>query len=336
MQMAIQKQRTVYFWLLVLVLILVACAPQGDSADQLQNTEVEPQPSETPTVLPRTAILLISPDSDPQLVAETEQIVRTYTVEQGLEFETRETLNGGDIQEGVELVVILGPYEGIADLAVSASQVRIIGITVGEHIDAANLQLISLEVRLAEQAAFVAGYTAALSTEDWRVGVLHTQETTHLAEAFIAGMEFFCGSCLPVRPPYIDYPLSAGVDSVQNWQSGADQLLGQAVKTVYLTPELELPEVQQYFFNRSVLLVGRTLSSPDFASGWLASIGGDSISVLRLQLPLALEGIPMSVGPSSLTLNDANGLYLSEARVQHIYEIIADLLNGYIALPSAE
>lgn len=322
--------------LLAIVFLIVACAPVGGSAVPTDSRPTMPQPSETPTELPRIAVLLVSPNSDPQLVAETEQIVRTYSLEQGLIFETRETLNGEDIGEAVELIVILGPYEGIADLAASAPQLRIIGISVGEYVEVANLQLISLEGRRAEQAAFVSGYSAALSTDDWRVGVLHTQETAHLAEAFIAGMEFFCGSCAPVRPPYNDYPLSAGVDSVQNWQSGADLLLGQSVKTVYLTPDLELQEVQQYFFNRNILLVGRTLSSPGLASGWLASIVGDSISDLNLLLPPALEGLPMSVGPSSLTLNDANGLYLSEARLQHIYAMIADLLNGYIALPSSE
>ena len=230
----------------------------------------------------------------------------------------------------------MGPYTGITELAAAASQARVIAINIAEQTEAANLQLISLAGQADQQAAFIAGYTAALSTEDWRIGLLHTQEETLLAQAFIAGMEFFCGSCAPVRPPYNEYPQFFQVGTPQNWQPGADFLLGQSVETVYLTPELELPQVQGYFFSKNVLLIGRALSSPDLASRWLATVGSDPLSGLRHQLPLALAGLPLSEGPLTLTLSEANVLYLSEARLRHIEAVIADLLDGYISLPSSE
>jgi len=322
-----------FLWLLPFAILLAACSSGASSQAPAESTPTIPQPTQTPTPLPRLALLIASPDIDPQLLAETEQIVRAYAGEQALSFEAPASLSSGNLPEGLELVVTLGANETLSALANAAPQARFVAINAGEQIDAPNLQMISLAGQAAEQAAFIAGYTAALSTDNWRIGLLHTPATVHLAEAFIAGMQFFCGSCIPVSPPYNDYPQTAQVDGPQNWQSGANILIGQSAATVYLTPELEIPEIQQYFFHQNVLLIGTSLSSPDLAAGWLASVASDPLAGLRHQLPLALAGLPLSDTPSSLTLSEVNNLILSEPRLLHINEQITDLLDGYITLP---
>jgi hypothetical protein len=322
-----------FLWLLPIAILLAACSSGAGSDLPAVPTLNIPQPTATPTPLPRVAILFAFPDTDPQLLAETEQIVGGYASEQGLHLERPESLSSENLPESLEIIITLGSNEILSALAAAAPQARIIAINAAEQIEAPNLQQISLGGQAAEQAAFIAGYTAALSTDNWRIGLLHTPATAHLADAFITGMQFFCGSCIPVSPPYNDYPQSIQVENAQNWQPGADFLLGQSAATVYLAPELELPDIQQYFFNRNILLIGGTLSSPDISSGWLASIGSDPLDGLRHQLPLALAGLPLSQAPTSLTLTEVNGLYLSEARLRHINGVITDLLEGYIILP---
>ena len=336
MKSTIQKQRAPHLWLLAFVLVLVACAPPGGSVDQLQNTQVGPQPSATPTQIPGIVFLFASTASDPQLLAEAELLIQSHAAQQNLIYEKRETLSAAELPAELDLLVIIGPHEGLAELAAAAPQVRIIGIELTEQLDVANVQLISLGAQRAQQAAFISGYTAALSTEDWRVGALHAPQSLNLAQAFLSGVEFFCGSCAPVRPPYNEYPQAAQVESAQNWQAGADLLIGLSVESVYLTPELELPEVQQYLVDRGILLIGSHLTSPEFSSAWLATVSTDSLAALRQQLPQALAELPLSSDLSALELTEVNEAYLSEARLRHIDQVISDLLNGFIALPSAE
>lgn len=322
--------------LFIFALVLAACSQSSNSTEPTDLPTEIPQATQPPTPLPGTALFYVSPDSDPQLAAEARQIFQNYASEQQLNFEEAASLSVENMTPQTELLLLIGPYQGLAELAAAAPQARIIAIGSGQQVEASNLQSLTLSTLADEQTAFIAGYIAALSTEDWRIGLIYTPEDILLAEAFIAGMKFFCGSCKPVAPPYTDYPQIEQITDAQNWQPAADMLFSQFAKTVYLTPQLESPAIQEYFFNRDILLVGSRLSDPRFGEGWLASVSADSLSTLRQQLPLALAGLPLETEASPLTLSEINPSYLSEARLRDVQQVIDDLLVGFIALPSSD
>jgi hypothetical protein len=322
--------------LFIFALALTACSQVGGTTESTAAPSAIPLATQTSTPWPGTALFYASPESDPQLAAEARQILQSYASGQQLIFEELATLPVENITPQTELILLIGPHEGLAELAAAAPQARIIAIGAGQQVEAANLQLLTLSTKADEQAAFITGYIAALSTEDWRIGLIYTVESAHLAEAFIAGMKFFCGSCKPVAPPYVVYPQIEHIADVQNWQPAADLLFSQFVRTVYLTPELETPAIHEYFFNRDLLLVGSRLSDPRISEGWLASVAADSLSTLRQQLPQALAGLPLDGNASPLTLTEINPSYLSDARLRNVQQVIDDLLAGFIALPSTD
>jgi hypothetical protein len=326
------NSRKLFGWWAVLVgtLLLAGCSLGAAEATPTATNAPPVVATETPTETPGRVVLLSSAESDAALAAEADSIIQAYASQNGLLYERREGLDPAQDGANLELIVVLAPDPGVAALAEGLPETRV--ITIGIEAQGANVQALQFAGQADAQAAFVAGYAAALATDEWRVGVLYGAESAELAEAFLAGVEFFCGSCAPVAPPYTEYP-QAVQSSPESWQAGADALLVEAVRTIYLTPEMAIPEVQQYIANLGALLIGTGTPAPEVGGQWLATVGADPMAALREQLPQALAGAQPSGGGGGIGLSNVSEAYLSSARQADIQVVIDDLLAGYIALP---
>ena len=310
--------------------LLVGCSFLGGQATPTPT--LAPIPTASPSPAAPLILLLAPPESDAGMAATSAEIAGAYAASNSMQFEQRSLLNPSELPAGLTKLLILAPDPGAAALANAAPQVAVLAIGFVVENPPSNLQVLSQGETDSGAAAFVAGYAAALSAEDWRAGMLYTPASAAIADDFIAGAEYFCGACTPVAPPYVDYPQAVEASDVQNWQAAADQLLAQSVRMVYLAPELENSGAAQYLASYGALIIGSGMPPAEIAANWLASISADPVAALRQQLPLALEGQPLGV-VSSLAITNANPDLLSLAKQSYIQLVINDLLSGYIALP---
>lgn len=313
---------------ILIAALLTACGVQATATLELPTIE----PSATPAA--PLLLLVAPPQADPPLVAAVAQIAGDYAGQHQLRFEQRQLLDPAQLPAGLTKLLLIAPDPGAAALAAAAPQIPIITIGFSPESQLPNVTSLVLATQ-ARETAFMAGYVAALTAYDWRAGVLYTPSSASLADDFMAGAEYFCGACTSVTPPEADFPLAAQAADPTTWQAAADLLLASQTRVVYLSPELEASEAGQYLANFGVLLIGGSAPPADLAASWLVSVSADPIAILQAQLPLALDGAPLT-GTSSLALSNANPLLLSEARLAYIQAVIDDLAAGFISLPSEQ
>lgn len=295
----------------------------------------------TPTSLPESSLtpsvpliaLLAPPDSDPSLVAVASEVATAYASANNMQFEQRALLNPADLPPSLSKLIVLPPDPGASALAAAAPNAQVIAVGIASEGSPANLTTLALGGNDDAQIAFVAGYIAALSAEDWRAGIMYTGTSASNVNDFVAGVEYFCGSCAPFSPPLSEYPVAAQAADPQNWQSAADQLLAQFVNVVYLTPELEASGAAQYLVNSRVLIIGNGTPPEELSNSWIVSVSANPAEALRQLLPLALNGQPAE-SVNSLSLAHANANLFSESRQADVQKVIEDLLSGYIQLPA--
>ena len=277
-------------------------------------------------------ILLAPPESDPAFASAVSEVASKYAGEHGMQFEQISILKPAELPPSLEKLIVLAPDPGVAALVAAAPEAQVITVGFSSETSSANLTSLALPGNNESQVAFIAGYIAAMSAEDWRAGILYTAASAFIVNDFEAGAEYFCGSCAPVSPPFIEYPANAQTD-VQNWQTAADLLRSQSIKVVYLTPELENSGVGQYLSGFGVLLIGSGAPSADLASSWLVSIASNQTEMIQQLLPLALDG--QTLQPvNSLSFANANPDLFSQSRQTNVQLVIEDLMTGYIQLPA--
>jgi len=277
-------------------------------------------------------ILLAPPKSDPALTSSASEIASKYAGEHGMQFEQRSVLNPADLPPSLAKLIVLAPDPGVAALAAASPQAQVIAIGFSITANPANVVTLPLGETNESQIAFIAGYIAAITADDWRAGMLYTLSSAPIVNDFVAGAEYFCGSCAPLAPPLIEYPATAQTDT-QNWQTAADMLLSQSIKVVYLPPDLESSGVAQYLSGFGVLLIGSGSPPAVLSNSWVVSITSDAAAALRQLLPLALNDQPLQ-GVSSFSLMNVNSNLFSESRQAFVHQVIDDLSAGFIQLPT--
>ncbi|MEW6716649.1 MAG: hypothetical protein AB1345_03970 [Chloroflexota bacterium] len=251
---------------------------------------------------------------------------------EGLRFQTKNNLEVSEPESQVRLVLVLPPDPGVAELASTISQTIFLAIGIPDVITTRNLSVIGAEGAHADWQGFLAGFLAALVTQDWRVGVMGTTDDQTFRQAFINGVRYFCGKCRPVHPPYHEYPrfveLPPGSTS-ENWGTALDLLLQKSVQTVYLTPGVSLEELSPYLVSREINFISNTVPPENLHTQWIASVFPDpfqNIPELVLELlhgkesfdlpmQLALETNPNQVSPGRQRLAEA---VLTELQAGHI------------------
>ncbi len=227
---------------------------------------------------------------------------------------------------GPDLEALIGSSPGTQFLAIGFA-----GLTPAD-----NLTRIGPDGFRPDRQAFIAGYLAAVITEDWRVGVLSPGDTTAgraAREGFRNGVRFFCGLCLPEVPPYSGYPLfvdlQPGADQ-PTWQAAADLLLAGGVKTVYLEPAIDQLPLREYLAENAVILIGGGIDSSQPVNQWAATVRADVQRALEEAWSGVLaENIEDSI-ELSFVLEDVDESLISPGRQRLVESLIPDLVTGLI------
>ena len=298
------------------------------------------QETETPTVTPQSfpqVFLWVPTGADAKLSDEIQLSLISLASQEGLSFEKRENLTVANLTTDVKVVVAMAPAPELQTLVAAAPQTQFIAVNVPDLEPAGNLHLIVSSPEIVQQQAFLAGYLAALVTDDYRVGVIvqSGSETGQLvADAFFTGARYFCGLCNSRYAPIMYYPILVEVEDSSEqptWQQAADALMVNDVKMVYIQGELVSVE-----FLNNLMEAGFKIISPESPGdslqkeNWVGTLRLDVVSVLETMWMGLLNGDNNISQASAITLVDTEASWISEGRMALFEMTMQNLLAGYI------
>jgi hypothetical protein len=334
------NRRTLFLTLtLVISLFAAACSAaspplQTPSAALTTAPTATFTPQPTPTTPPPVAVLLAPAGSDPELVASLQTRLAELAAQDGLQFETRPALSAADIGSNLRIVVALAPDPGVAQLATGAPGTQFLALGIPDLQPAANLSIVGSPDGQPDQLGFIAGYLAAVVTEDWRTGVIGTDDAAGqlASQGFRNGVVFFCGLCRPAFPPFYEYPILASPPG----QAAADSLISQGVQTVYLAPQAADPALLEYLAQTNLSLIGSAPPPENLKSRWIATIQTDLLAGVERLWPDLVSGIGGASLPTPIVITDRNEALFSVGRQRLVDETLAAMQAGTIGTGVAQ
>ena len=322
----------------ILAVALSACGGGGTAGT------ATPIPTDTPLTLPTLtptaavplAILVLPADLDPDTSNLYQKTVYDLAQASGFRFQVRNTLSEVDLEPGLQVVIALPPDPGIAALAASAPQVQFLAINIPEVTAGGNISVLGNNSQT-DVSAFLAGYTAAMITEDYRIGMLMPKDNPdalRALNAFASGMKFYCGTCRPlyfyswVYPQYVE--ISAEEDPA-NYKAYADILIIKyKVGTIYLHPDIATTDVETYIGTTGTYMIG-TKTPEQLPAGWVMTIQPDIIQAIQDAWPGLVSGQGGIIIQSPLGLSDIDPSLLTPGKQRLVQQKLDELQAGLIS-----
>ena len=332
------RSRLVLFGV-VIAMVLSACGATGEPS--LTST---PLPTDTPIPLSTLTatpvvplVILVLPAT---LDAETSNLYQktVYDLAQaaGMRFQVRNSLTPADLEPGLQIVIALPPDPGISALAAAAPNVQFLAINMSGITAGGNVSVLGGNSQ-SDMAAFLAGYTAALITDDYRIGMMMPRDNADAIRAFNAyasGMTFYCGTCRPFYylnwtfPQYIDIPAT---EDKNNYDAYSDILISQyKVRTIYLHPDIATADLENYIGTTGVLMIG-TVTPEQRPAGWVMTIQPDVIKAIQVAWPQLISGQGGIAVQSPLGLSDIDPTLLSPGKQRLVEQMLQDLQAGFVS-----
>lgn len=333
----------VRFWnygrsLAILLLVgmgLSACDLQASTAPETQIPETPtaftpaPVDTETPTPLPGV-VLLHTPEGAPGWVEDEFLPTLTELVsDAGLALET-EPLDPSDAR-AVQLEIVLAEPSGSVGGFEPAGQqgLLLVGGGEGRHTEASAIGGGGWRY---DRQGFIAGYVAAMITEDWRVAVVADSRLPG-GEAAMTGFEngvyFFCGLCRQIYPPFIEAPIQVDLADHGSLDAALAPLAAARIETTYIAPGAASDDLLRRLQAVQIQVIGvqRPVELPELA--WVASIRPAPGQALREAWTSLLAGERVVV-PMPLQIVEVDEARLSPGRLRMAQETLQTLLAGLI------
>jgi hypothetical protein len=324
----------------VLALMLSACGaanePTATGAPLPTNTLAPLPPEQTATPVTPLAILVIPATLDLETSNLYQKTVYDLSQASGLRFQVRNTLTPAELEPGLQIVIALAPDPGIATLAAAAPNVQFLAINIPDVAPSGNISVLGGNSQ-SNIAAFLAGYTASLITDDYRIGMMMPRDNADAIGAFNAyvnGMRFYCGTCRPVYfysfafPQYVDIPAE---EDPNNYDAYSDILMMQyRVRTIYLYPDIATQDLVTYIGTTGALMIG-TKTPEQLPAGWVMTIQPDVVKAIQNAWPQLLSGQGGVTVQSPLGLSDIDPSLLSPGKQRLVEQTLQELQAGLIA-----
>ena len=331
---------------LLLIFLLNACGANEPSATST------PLPSETPVIPPTLtatptiplAVLILPANLDPETSNLYQTTVYDLTQSSGYRFQVRDSITEADLTEpGLKIVIALPPDPGNAVLAAAAPQVQFLSINIPGILPGGNISALGGEGQTG-LAAFLAGYTAALLTEDYRIGMIMPKgnaDAQQAAVAFRNGMAFHCGLCRPIffpsfclvenlqscYPQFVEIPTD---EDPARYGPYADYLILQReVDTLFVYPDVADPDLLTYIGTTGALLIG-TATPDERPGGWVMTIQPDVIQAIQNAWSQLVAGQGGVTVQSPLGLSDVDPNLLSPGKQKDAQDMLDKLQQGLI------
>ncbi|NUM44472.1 MAG: hypothetical protein HUU38_07160, partial [Anaerolineales bacterium] len=258
----------------------------------------------------------------------------------GFRFQIRQTLSGEEAANDVDYLIALPPAPGLDQIVATARETRVLAVGIPNLVQAPNLLAIGSELSSPVNNAFLAGYIAALTTPEYRVGIIGLQDSATAATtplAFENGMRFFCGLCRYGVPPFYEYPFYVSLPATASpgeWRALVDFMRDRVVRTIYLEPGVggaEAADLYRYMAEQGLYIISEIKPPEDVLDWWLVSMRQPDLEGIFLQYwPQLLEGELGLILPLPGQLTDINASLLTPGKQRLAEEVFADLQAGLI------
>ncbi len=328
---------------LIILFVVIAVALGACGGGKSAGTPT-PVPTNTPIAAPTLtatsvvplAILVVPADLDTDTSNLYQKTVYDLTQASGMRFQVRNVLTAADFEPGLKVVIALPPDPGIAALAAAAPQVQFLAINIQGITPGGNISVLGSGSQ-PEVAGFLAGYTAAMITDDYRIGMMMPKDNAdalRALNAYAAGMVFYCGICRPFYylpwtfPQYLEIPAE---ENKANYHAWADILINQyKVRTIYLYPDIATPDLIDYLGTAGINMIG-TVPPVQRPAGWVMTIQPDVIKAIQNAWPELISGKGGVTVQSPLGLADIDPSLLSPGKQRLVEQTLNDLQAGLIS-----
>lgn len=214
--MKIHKFALLFLSLLFLI-SLAACStqrtPKNDpiTTPTLVNQPEEtvlPVPTATAETIQKTLMYVKMNVVNRPLDAELQTILGDYANQHQLKLMVSDSLDE-NLAVNADLILLDQPPQDLLSVPNKFPETKFIVISSQKTDLPENTYQIYTPV---EDVYFIAGYTAALISEDWRAAAIVPDDSidgTSLAQIFSNGTKYLCGLCAPLYAPVVFFPLVA-------------------------------------------------------------------------------------------------------------------------------
>jgi hypothetical protein len=267
--------------------------------------------------------------------------VSQYIKEQGLRYQVLPSLSVDDFQtEAYAIVVVIPPFPELAALVEGAPDTKFLAIGFDGLSPGDNLSLLGSGGADYDVQGFIAGYIAAMITDDWRVGALSLEEDPNALAArdgFRTGVKYYCGLCNPIYAPtglnylypkYFDLPVDATTAEISFY---IDYLVDRVVNTFYIVPGVGTPQIYQTLVGYQKYIIGSGIDyREEYQEYWVASLEYDLVNALVEFWPRFIESETGIEELPPLLITDVNRDLLSEGKMNLVYKILEEVQAGLI------
>jgi hypothetical protein len=284
------------------------------------------------------AVLLATTGADQAYVSSLQTSLNDTVTTAGLEWQVRQQLTLDDLVPELRLVLAVPPDPGLAELAASAPATQFLALGIPGLKAAPNLTLIGGDGERPDQQGFIAGVIAAMLSADWRVGSISLADSAEGRSArsgFLNGVEYFCGLCRPIHPPYYEYPLYIELPSTAStaeWQEAANYMVDHYAQTVFVFPGAGDETMLSVLAQADVNIISGGEPPQPARTSWVLSLTTDLLPLIQNQVEGILNGsIPGGqsvVVPIQFTQIDPTIFTPGKQRLAQ--QILSDMQAGYI------
>ena len=324
-------------FIMLVALLLNAC---GQKATEVSPTVIPtntpiPLPTFTPTPSTPLVLLVLPADMEPAISSMYQTTVYNLAQQSGFRFQVRNSLVPLDLADPtLKVVIALPPDPGIAALAPSAPQAQFLAVNIPNLAAGGNVSVLSPTTQV-EIPAFLAGYTAAMLIDDYRIGMIvpkDNPDAQRALKAFQDGMVFYCGLCRPFYFLNWNFPVSIEIPADEkeaSYGAYANYLIDHKVEAIYVYPDLAKPDFLTYIGTIGALQIGISTPNP-MPAGWVMTIQPDVIKAIVLAWPNLAAGQGGVTVQSPLGLTDVDPALLSTGKQRLVKQVLEDLLAGRI------
>lgn len=325
--------------LLVIAILLSACGAGGAAVE----VTATPEPTQTPVIPPTLtatptvplAILVLPVDMDAETANLYQKTVYDLAQASGMRFQVRNTLTTADLEPGLTIVIALLTDPGFAALAPAAPGVQFLAINIPNLAPGGNVSVLGGNSQ-PEISGFLAGYTAAMVTDDYRIGMLMPKgdnDAIRMFNAYANGMKFYCGVCRPFYSLPWSYPQFLEIppeEDPNNYDAFADVLILQyKARTLFIHPAVQTQDLVDYVGTTGVSMIG-TVTPEQRPAAWIMTIQPDTIRAIQAAWTQLLAGQGGITVQSPLGLSDIDPGLLSPGKQRLVQKTLDDLQAGLI------
>jgi len=326
------------FFIILIASILSACGLGGKATTPTAAPTITPTrlPILIPTAVVPLAILILPANIDKNASDAYQKVVYDLAQQAGMRFQVRNSLSPANLDPGLKVVIAVPPDPGLAALAAAAPQVQFLAVNIPGITAGGNVSALAATAQV-DIPAFLAGYTAAMISDDYHIGIIIPKDSANgqkAAAAFSNGMAYYCGLCRPFYYLPYSFPQTIEIPSTEvkaNYGAYADYLIIQhKVYTIYLYPDIAVKELTNYLGTTGTQVIGVSLPSPK-PSGWVMTIRPDEIEAIQNAWPNLIAGKGGQNVQSPLGLADVESSLLSPGKMRLVQQTLDGLEAGRIS-----